>query len=150
MAKGKTTIFYCQNCGHESAKWLGQCPGCKEWNTMVEEPVQKKSGGRRSADILSGQRTAEPVNLAAVDLTESVRMSTHIGELDRVLGGGLVPGSLTLVGGDPGIGKSTLLLQVCRHMAADGKKILYISGEESLQQIKLRAERIGTDRKSVV
>ena len=81
MAKGKTTIFYCQNCGHESAKWLGQCPGCKEWNTMVEEPVQKKSGGRRSADIL--QRTAEPVNLAAVDLTESVRMSTHIGELDR-------------------------------------------------------------------
>lgn len=142
MAKGKTTIFYCQNCGHESAKWLGQCPGCKEWNTMVEEPVQKKSGGRRSADIL--QRTAEPVNLAAVDLTESVRMSTHIGELDRVLGGGLVPGSLTLVGGDPGIGKSTLLLQVCRHMAADGKKILYISGEESLQQIKLRAERIGT------
>lgn len=144
MAKGKTTIFYCQNCGHESAKWLGQCPGCKEWNTMVEEPVQKKSGGRRGADILSGQRTAEPVNLAAVDLTESVRMSTHIGELDRVLGGGLVPGSLTLVGGDPGIGKSTLLLQVCRHMAADGKKILYISGEESLQQIKLRAERIGT------
>lgn len=144
MAKGKTTVFYCQNCGHESAKWLGQCPGCKEWNTMVEEPVQKKSGGRHSADILSGQRTAEPVNLAAVDLTESVRMSTHIGELDRVLGGGLVPGSLTLVGGDPGIGKSTLLLQVCRHMAADGKKILYISGEESLQQIKLRAERIGT------
>ncbi len=144
MAKGKTTIFYCQNCGHESAKWLGQCPGCKEWNTMVEEPVQKKSGGRRSADILSGQRTVEPVNLAAIDLTESVRMSTHIGELDRVLGGGLVPGSLTLVGGDPGIGKSTLLLQVCRHMAADGKKILYISGEESLQQIKLRAERIGT------
>lgn len=144
MAKAKTTIFYCQNCGHESAKWLGQCPGCKEWNTMVEEPVQKKSGGRRSADILSGQRTVEPVNLAAIDLTESVRMSTHIGELDRVLGGGLVPGSLTLVGGDPGIGKSTLLLQVCRHMAADGKKILYISGEESLQQIKLRAERIGT------
>lgn len=144
MAKGKTTIFYCQNCGHESAKWLGQCPGCKEWNTMVEEPVQKKSGGRRVSDALPGQRNAGPVNLTAVDLTENERMTTHIGELDRVLGGGLVPGSLTLVGGDPGIGKSTLLLQVCRHMAADGKKILYISGEESLQQIKLRANRIGT------
>lgn len=143
MAKGKTTIFYCQNCGHESAKWLGQCPGCKEWNTMVEEPAQTKGSGRRGADVLSGQHRAEPVNLAAVDLTEKERMTTHIAELDRVLGGGLVPGSLTLVGGDPGIGKSTLLLQVCRHMAADGKKILYISGEESLQQIKLRANRIG-------
>lgn len=111
---------------------------------MVEEPVQKKSGSRRGADTLSGQRPAQPVNLAAIDLTKNERMTTHIGELDRVLGGGLVPGSLTLVGGDPGIGKSTLLLQVCRHMAADGKKILYISGEESLQQIKLRADRIGT------
>lgn len=143
MAKGKTTIFYCQNCGHESAKWLGQCPGCKEWNTMVEEPARIKGGGRRDSGALSGQQRAEPVNLAAVDLTEKERMTTHIAELDRVLGGGLVPGSLTLVGGDPGIGKSTLLLQVCRHMAADGKKILYISGEESLQQIKLRANRIG-------
>ncbi len=110
---------------------------------MVEEPAPAKSGGRRGTDALSSRRGAEPVNLAAVDLTENERMSTHIAELDRVLGGGLVPGSLTLVGGDPGIGKSTLLLQVCRHMAADGKKILYISGEESLQQIKLRANRIG-------
>lgn len=110
---------------------------------MVEEPAPAKSGGRRGADALPGRRSAEPVNLAAVDLTENERMSTHIAELDRVLGGGLVPGSLTLVGGDPGIGKSTLLLQVCRNMAADGKKILYISGEESLQQIKLRANRIG-------
>ncbi|MCM1266625.1 MAG: DNA repair protein RadA [Bacteroidales bacterium] len=143
MAKGKATIFYCQNCGHESAKWLGQCPGCKEWNTMVEEPAPAKSGSRRGADALPGLRGAEPVNLAAVDLSESERMTTHIAELDRVLGGGLVPGSLTLVGGDPGIGKSTLLLQVCRYLAADGKKVLYISGEESLQQIKLRANRIG-------
>lgn len=110
---------------------------------MVEEPARAKSGGRRGADVLPGQHGAEPVNLAAVDLTENERMTTHIAELDRVLGGGLVPGSLTLVGGDPGIGKSTLLLQVCRYMAADGKKILYISGEESLQQIKLRANRIG-------
>lgn len=110
---------------------------------MVEEPAGTKSSGRRGADVSRGQHGAEPVNLAAVDLTENERMTTHIAELDRVLGGGLVPGSLTLVGGDPGIGKSTLLLQVCRYMAADGKKILYISGEESLQQIKLRANRIG-------
>lgn len=109
---------------------------------MVEEPAPAKSG-RKSAGVSPGQHSAEPVNLAAVDLTQNERMTTHIAELDRVLGGGLVPGSLTLVGGDPGIGKSTLLLQVCRHMAADGKKILYISGEESLQQIKLRANRIG-------
>lgn len=144
MAKGKATVFFCQNCGYESAKWLGQCPGCREWNTMVEEPAPAKGGGRRGSETVSGQRSAEPVNLAAVDLSEKARMTTHIGELDRVLGGGLVPGSLTLVGGDPGIGKSTLLLQVCRHMAADGRKILYISGEESLQQIKLRANRIGS------
>ncbi len=110
---------------------------------MVEEPAPIKGGGRRGDDALSGHHRAEPVSLSAVDLTKNERMSTHIAELDRVLGGGLVPGSLTLVGGDPGIGKSTLLLQVCRLMAADGKKILYISGEESLQQIKLRANRIG-------
>lgn len=141
MAKGKTTVFFCQNCGYESAKWLGQCPGCREWNTMVEEKVPAKSSGTRSNS--SGRKEAEPVSLGEVDLGKSERMSTHMAELDRVLGGGIVPGSLTLVGGDPGIGKSTLLLQVCRHMAADGHKLLYISGEESLQQIKLRANRIG-------
>ena len=103
---------------------------------MVEEAAAGKGGGVRG--IASGKRAAEPVSLKQVDLREGERMTTHIAELDRVLGGGLVPGSLTLVGGDPGIGKSTLLLQVCRHMAADGRKLLYISGEESL------------DRKSVV
>lgn len=142
MAKGKTTIFFCQSCGYESSKWLGQCPGCKEWNTMVEEPA----GGKRSGGAfggVSGKRAAEPVSLKQVNLQEGERMTTHIAELDRVLGGGIVPGSLTLVGGDPGIGKSTLLLQVCRHMAADGRKLLYISGEESLQQIKMRANRLG-------
>ncbi len=142
MAKGKTTVFFCQNCGYESAKWLGQCPGCKEWNTMVEEPAVRKGTGS-SGGGMSGRRTASPVSLNEVDLREGERMTTHIIELDRVLGGGIVPGSLTLVGGDPGIGKSTLLLQVCRHMAADGRKLLYISGEESLQQIKIRANRIG-------
>ena len=141
MAKGRSTAFFCQSCGYESSKWLGQCPGCKEWNTMVEEAAAGKGGGVRG--IASGKRAAEPVSLKQVDLREGERMTTHIAELDRVLGGGLVPGSLTLVGGDPGIGKSTLLLQVCRHMAADGRKLLYISGEESLQQIKMRANRIG-------
>lgn len=109
---------------------------------MVEEPVQRGGGSRRTGG-LPDRRTEEPKSLSQVDLQEGRRMTTHIAELDRVLGGGIVPGSLTLVGGDPGIGKSTLLLQVCRHMAADGHKLLYISGEESLQQIKLRANRIG-------
>ena len=142
MAKGKTTVFFCQNCGYESSKWLGQCPGCKEWNTMVEEPAARKASGSSGGSV-SMRGIAEPMSLKEVDLREDERMTTHIAELDRVLGGGTVPGSLTLVGGDPGIGKSTLLLQVCRHMAADGRKILYISGEESLRQIKLRANRIG-------
>lgn len=142
MAKGKTTVFFCQNCGYESSKWLGQCPGCKEWNTMVEEPAAKRGSGSSGGSV-SMRRMAEPMSLKEVDLREDERMTTHIVELDRVLGGGIVPGSLTLVGGDPGIGKSTLLLQVCRHMASDGQKILYISGEESLRQIKLRANRIG-------
>ena len=147
MAKAKSTVFFCQSCGYESAKWLGQCPGCKEWNTMVEEPAAGRgnSTGRGNGAGGSGSRrgAAEPVSLKQVDLREGERMTTHIGELDRVLGGGIVPGSLSLVGGDPGIGKSTLLLQVCRHMAADGRIFLYISGEESLQQIKMRANRLG-------
>lgn len=141
MAKGKSTVFFCQNCGYESSKWLGQCPGCREWNTMVEEPAGGRSGGTGGNGTT--KRAAAPVSLKQVDLREEERMTTHIAELDRVLGGGIVPGSLTLVGGDPGIGKSTLLLQVCRHMAADGRKLLYISGEESLQQIKMRANRLG-------
>ncbi len=141
MAKGKTTVFFCQSCGYESSKWLGQCPGCREWNTMVEEPA--KAGGNRASAVSHAGKAEEPTSLSRVDLREGKRMTTHIAELDRVLGGGIVPGSLMLVGGDPGIGKSTLLLQVCRHMAADGHKLLYISGEESLQQIKLRANRIG-------
>lgn len=140
MAKGKATVFYCQNCGYESSKWMGQCPGCRQWNSFVEEKVPAKTAGTKG--IHSGERSL-PTKLSEVNIQEKLRMSTHIGELDRVLGGGIVPGSLTLVGGDPGIGKSTLLLQVCRHMAADGRKVLYISGEESLQQIKLRANRLG-------
>lgn len=142
MAKTKkSTVFFCQSCGYESPKWMGQCPGCREWNTFVEEQIStaalKKNGG---LDSTVGH---QPTVLSQIIMKEDDRLSTGIGELDRVLGGGIVAGSLTLVGGDPGIGKSTLLLQMCRLLAADGKKVLYISGEESLKQIKMRASRIG-------
>lgn len=141
MAKGKTSVYFCQNCGYESSKWMGQCPGCKEWNTFVEELVDKKSIS--SSGRIDSAKRAEPIPLSAIDTTEEVRMSTGMKELDRVLGGGIVKGALMLVGGDPGIGKSTLLLQVCRNLAQASAYVLYISGEESLQQIKMRAERIG-------
>ena len=143
MAKAKiTTVFYCQSCGYESSKWMGQCPGCKEWNTFVEEKINTKTVVSSSASK-SGRETEKPLRLSEIALNDEERMSTHMNELNRVLGGGIVPGSLILVGGDPGIGKSTLLLQVCRNMAQDNRKVLYISGEESLRQIKLRANRIG-------
>lgn len=141
MAKGKTSVYFCQNCGYESSKWLGQCPGCREWNTFVEEIVDKKSVGKGKQ---LGNDNAQAMPLSAIEMTQDKRVSTDIAELDRVLGGGIVQGSLVLVGGDPGIGKSTLLLQVCRNLSAQKIKVLYISGEESLQQIKIRAERIGT------
>ena len=143
MPKGKTTVFFCQECGYESSKWMGQCPACKEWNTFVEEMIDKKSaakGGRVAAKAAE----AKNVPLSQIEMTQDKRMSTDMKELDRVLGGGIVQGSLVLVGGDPGIGKSTLLLQVCRNLSEKGVRVLYISGEESLQQIKIRAERIGT------
>lgn len=142
MAKGKVSIYFCQNCGFESAKWMGQCPGCKEWNTFVEEIVDKKVSA--SSSVKKALEEAKPVPLSAVSSANDERTSTDIRELDRVLGGGIVKGSLVLVGGDPGIGKSTLLLQVCRNLSNQQKSVLYISGEESLQQIKIRAERIGT------
>ncbi len=140
MAKGKKTAFFCQSCGYESAKWMGQCPGCKEWNTFVEElPVSKSTGKSAGNTVVKN----DPVSLRQIDLKEDASLSSGLVELDRVLGGGIVEGSLVLVGGDPGIGKSTLLLQMCRHLAQKGIKVLYISGEESLRQIKLRARRIG-------
>ena len=138
MAKGKKSVFFCQNCGHEENKWLGQCPMCKEWNTFVEEAV---SVTKSSSVKLS--KEAEIVALKDIETNSEDRILTRIQELDRVLGGGIVPGSLVLVGGDPGIGKSTLLLQVCQKLCEDKKQVLYISGEESLKQIKLRANRMG-------
>ncbi|MCI8765103.1 MAG: DNA repair protein RadA [Lachnospiraceae bacterium] len=143
MAKGRTTAFFCTECGFESAKWTGQCPACRAWNTMAEEPVGKKESSRHTA-VGGGKTKARPIRLAEVSIEEQDRISTGYRELDQVLGSGIVAGSLVLVGGDPGIGKSTLLLQVCRNLAASGHKVLYISGEESLKQIKLRANRIGT------
>ena len=139
MAKAKKTVFFCQECGYESPKWMGQCPGCKSWNTFVEETVSPSQTKHQEA---VGRKKAEPVALSEISLDEEDRIHTGIKELDRVLGGGIVQGSMTLVGGDPGIGKSTLLLQVCRNLA-DQVSVLYISGEESLKQIKLRAQRIG-------
>ena len=142
MAKAKKAGYFCKECGFESPKWLGQCPACKEWNTFVEEPAaSNKTSSGSSMRSLKGR--AEPKRLKEIDSAAEARLSSGIGELDRVLGGGIVPGSLVLVGGDPGIGKSTLLLQVCRNLAAQKEKVLYISGEESLRQIKLRAERLG-------
>ena len=144
MAKGKTaTIFFCQNCGYESSKWMGQCPGCREWNSFVEETVSRTSGKGSGACAAQGTGRAQPAVLSEITVREEDRLSTGMGELDRVLGGGIVQGSLTLVGGDPGIGKSTLLLQVCRNISGEGHSVLYISGEESPAQIKMRADRIG-------
>ncbi|TVZ52445.1 DNA repair protein RadA [Dokdonia sp. Hel_I_53] len=141
MAKTKTT-FFCQNCGTQHAKWQGQCNACKQWNTIVEEVVQKadKKDWKSDAKKVSGiTRTSKPLKIADISTTSEARMNTKNGELNRVLGGGLVPGSLTLLGGEPGIGKSTLLLQISLALPY---KTLYVSGEESQQQIKMRAERI--------
>ena len=140
--KKNASVFFCQECGYESAKWLGQCPACHEWNTFAEEPKVSTSRGKMASP---GRRSEakEPVSLKHIDSDSQDRISTGMAELDQVLGGGIVPGSLVLVGGDPGIGKSTLLLQVCRNLADRLEQVLYISGEESLQQIKLRAVRIG-------
>ena len=176
MAKAKS-VYFCQECGYESAKWLGQCPACKAWNSMVEEKVTTKVNKSSSAG--SSLTKATPKKLSTVTFQEDERILTGIGELDRVLGGGIVKGSLVLVGGDPGIGKSTLLLQMCRCLSGrlkatnmiddvsnasvksvtgagiDGSRgvlapsgeskahLLYVSGEESLKQIKMRADRIG-------
>ncbi len=134
------TIFFCTECGTESPKWMGKCPGCGAWNTMSEEIIQESpKGGNKSTTIAS---SSKPKHLKDISTSEEDRVSTGFGELDRVLGGGIVGGSLILIGGDPGIGKSTILLQTCGHLG-NSKNILYISGEESQRQIKIRADRLG-------
>lgn len=143
MAKEKT-IFFCKECGYEISKWQGQCPGCHAWNTLVEAPAAKK--GKTASGVAGHRMTdqAKPMKISEIETGEESRKQTGMAELDRVLGGGIVPGSLLLVGGDPGIGKSTLLLQMCRLLAEKKTKVLYVSGEESARQIKMRAERLGT------
>ncbi len=140
MAKGKTTAFFCKECGYEVSKWVGQCPGCKEWSSMVEEPIMKKA----TKGVQSGLSTnSKAVPLSDITLGDEDSFLTGYEELDRVLGSGIVAGSLVLVGGDPGIGKSTLLLQMCKNLSDQNHQVLYITGEESLKQIKMRANRIG-------
>lgn len=147
MAKEKN-IYFCTECGNESAKWMGQCPVCKAWNTLVEEPKAPRKAKIKSNDskvehigIRSGDKN--PVYIADINLEDKDRYDTGYEEFNRVLGGGIVAGSLVLVGGDPGIGKSTILLQLCKNLAAAQRKVLYISGEESLKQIRMRADRLG-------
>lgn len=138
MAKS-STAFFCKECGYESAKWMGQCPACRAWDSMVEEPKKKKI----TNSGIKGITQAVMTPISDISLEDESKTTTGLEELDRVLGGGIVRGSLILVGGDPGIGKSTLLLQVCKNLSGAGKEVLYISGEESLKQIKLRANRMG-------
>ncbi|MGU7584813.1 DNA repair protein RadA, partial [Enterococcus faecalis] len=142
MAKKSKVQFVCQNCGYVSPKFLGRCPNCGKWNTMVEE-IEQDTTDRRTRTSLTGEK-AKPTKIADVVPKKEPRIKTKLEELNRVLGGGVVPGSMVLIGGDPGIGKSTLLLQVSQQLAAIGGKVLYVSGEESAEQIKLRAERLGS------
>ena len=142
MAKLKTT-FYCQNCGAQHSKWQGQCNSCKEWNTLAEEVLEKAEKTTwKSPASPSVKKVAKPLRISEIEVSKEERLNTNNAELDRVLGGGIVPGSLTLLGGEPGIGKSTLLLQISLNLKF---KTLYVSGEESQQQIKMRAQRINPD-----
>ena len=144
MSKIKTT-FFCQNCGSQYAKWQGQCNSCKEWNTIAEEIIQKEEKATWNTQTTSVKKASKPLKIHEIDSTQEVRMDTRDGELNRVLGGGIVPGSLILLGGEPGIGKSTLLLQLSLNLPY---KTLYVSGEESMKQIKMRAERISSKQNS--
>lgn len=139
-------VYVCQECGQEAIRWQGRCPGCGAWGTMVEErvPAGSRPGALRGAPGAERDAPATPVPIAAIEPAEALRLLTGIGEFDRVLGGGLVPGSMVLVGGDPGIGKSTLLLQAAHRLAEGGTRVLYVTGEESARQVRLRAERLGT------
>lgn len=147
MATKIKTVFVCSNCGYESSKWLGKCPGCNEWNSFYEEKITKTN------DKIGGQalekKSCKPLKLNEVIGKENSRVSTGFDELDRVLGGGLVNGSLVLVGGEPGIGKSTLILQICDKIHGEGK-VLYVSGEESAEQIKIRADRLGINNQDLM
>ena len=139
------TQFLCQQCGHASPKWIGRCPSCQQWNTFAEEQIA--TGDTPSASLTWD---SSPVLFGEISGAETCRISTGIDEFDRVLGGGLVPGALVLLGGDPGVGKSTLMLQISRHVAQVGGKVLYVSGEESFDQTRLRARRLGALESNVL
>lgn len=146
MAKQPATIFVCQNCGNQSRKWMGQCPDCGEWNTFVEErfrPTAQAAGA--GVFGFTGYRETKPVPYTDIESQDEARVSSGIEELDRVLGGGIVAGSLVLIGGAPGIGKSTIVIQMADQLGSNGAKVLYVSGEESERQIKMRGERLGLD-----
>src|SRR5438445_10119944 len=142
-AKAPRTIFACQECGNQSSEWLGRCPECGNWNTYVEEQVRAEPAGRASGARRVSLTSAQAIPLSEVRFAQANRLRLGMRELNQVLGGGIVPGSLILVGGDPGIGKSTLLLQLASEVAATFGPVLYVSGEESVQQLKLRAQRLG-------
>lgn len=150
MAKEKPgkSLFFCSQCGNESPKWLGKCSACGAWNSYVEEPKRPK--GRQTTSGFLADLATRPEKLGDISLSNEIRVSTGISELDRVLGGGVTEGSVILIGGDPGIGKSTLLLQICQRLGDQKKKVLYVSGEESLRQIKLRADRLGVDGENLL
>ena len=140
MKKSTKTVFTCQSCGYQSPKWMGKCPDCNQWDSLVEEVVARKPA--KGPGGVSQTGGSKPVPIDTVTVADEFRMETGIAEFDRVLGGGLVPGSLVLIGGDPGIGKSTLMLQALHGFAAAGRKVLYVSGEESIQQIRIRSQRL--------
>ena len=144
-SRAPRTIFACQECGNQSSKWLGRCPECGNWNSYVEEQVRAEPAGRASGARRVSLTSAQALPLSEVRFTQANRLRLGMRELNQVLGGGIVPGSLVLVGGDPGIGKSTLLLQLASEVAATFGPVLYVSGEESVQQLKLRAQRLGVE-----
>jgi len=140
--KTAKTVFTCQACGHQTPKWMGKCPNCGQWDTLVEETLSALS--MQAAQSAAASIHTRPVPIDSIELKKDYRLSTRIGELDRVLGGGLVPGTLVLIGGDPGIGKSTLMLQALFGLAAEDRKVLYVTGEESIRQIRIRSQRLST------
>ncbi|QQS41505.1 MAG: DNA repair protein RadA [Acidobacteriota bacterium] len=146
MSPKPKTVYTCQKCGHQERKWLGKCPDCGEWNSLVEEAFQpQRAGAKPAGSGLPQYAAAKPVRYADIESQDDARISSGIDEFDRVLGGGIVAGSLVLIGGDPGIGKSTIIIQIADHLSRGGRRVMYVSGEESERQIKMRGERLGLE-----